>query len=204
MILRAFFVLFFSLTLLVPNNVTALEIIDIPTGPVDSDSDGLSDNEERDIFRTDPIHPDTDNDGYLDGNEVKYKFDPNVRAPDDKLEKKIEVTLSSQELKYFLGNYELGGFKISSGVRRTPTPKGSYSIQKKLPSHLYKGVGYVYPNTRWNMLFKYQSGGNLYIHGAYWHNKFGTPMSHGCINVSYADIEPLYNWADLGTKVIIQ
>lgn len=29
-------------------------------------------------------------------------------------------------------------------------------------------------------------------------------MSHGCVNVSYADMEKLYNWADEGTKIIIE
>ena len=67
-----------------------------------------------------------------------------------------------------------------------------------------KLLGYFYPNTRWNMLFKFHSKGNYYIHGAYWHNNFGKPMSHGCINVSYADIEGLYNWADIGTQIIIE
>ena len=41
------------------------------------------------------------------------------------------------------------------------------------------------------------------IFWAYWHNKFGQPMSHGCVNVGYDNMEGLYNWADAGTKVTI-
>ena len=60
-----------------------------PTAPVpsspqparpgtDSDSDGLTDHEETLIYRTDPRLPDTDNDGFLDGNEVFHRYDPSA------------------------------------------------------------------------------------------------------------------------------
>jgi lipoprotein-anchoring transpeptidase ErfK/SrfK len=39
------------------------------------------------------------------------------------------------------------------------------------------------------------------LHGTYWHNNFGTPMSHGCVNLSIPDAEWLYYWAPLGTSV---
>ncbi len=172
--------------------------------PIDSDSDGLSDTEELDIYHTDPNHPDTDQDGFLDGSEVKYNFDPNQKAPGDRLAKRIEVDLKKQELTYSLGQYNIKTILVSTGTRSTPTPKGTYKIGRKLPVHLYKGSNYYFPNTRWNMHFATSKGGNLYIHGAYWHNNFGKPMSHGCVNVSYAEMEPLYNWADPGTVVTIK
>jgi len=118
--------------------------------------------------------------------------------------KVIIVSLHDQTLKYFEDLKFMGEFKISSGVKRLPTPTGEFTVLKKLPLVHYKGPGYDYPKTKWNLLFKYQSKGNLYIHGAYWHHNFGHPMSHGCVNVSYADMEGLYNWADVGTRVIIQ
>jgi hypothetical protein len=34
------------------------------------------------------------------------------------------------------------------------------------------------------------------IHGAYWHNNFGYPMSHGCVNMRPEDAEKIYNWVD--------
>ncbi len=45
--------------------------------------------------------------------------------------------------------------------------------------------------------------GNFGFHGAYWHDNFGTPASHGCINLSPADAKWLYAWAGLGERVII-
>ena len=41
------------------------------------------------------------------------------------------------------------------------------------------------------------------IHGAYWHNNFGHPKSHGCVNLQLGDAELLFNWAEVGTRVII-
>lgn len=172
---------------------------------MDTDLDGLSDYDEKNIYKTNAKIADTDGDSYSDGIEVKAGYDPNV-VSDEKAVKSIKVSLSEQTLTYFLGPYAIKTFKISSGLKRTPTPKGEFSILKKRPLVTYgsKTGSYYYPNTKWNLLFKYGSKGNLYIHGAYWHDKFGQPMSHGCINVSYEDVEELYNWADEGVKVTIQ
>jgi len=50
----------------------------------DYDFDGLADWEEK-IYKTSPTNPDTDGDGYLDGEEVASGFDPTKKAPHDKL-----------------------------------------------------------------------------------------------------------------------
>jgi lipoprotein-anchoring transpeptidase ErfK/SrfK len=41
------------------------------------------------------------------------------------------------------------------------------------------------------------------IHGAYWHNNFGAPMSHGCVNMTPGEAQILYNWAPIGTEVYV-
>jgi lipoprotein-anchoring transpeptidase ErfK/SrfK len=188
--------------------IKILAQVAMPTGTPDqlknqdTDKDGLSDYDELYIYHTDPYNPDTDGDGYTDGYEVANGYDPNKKG-NDKLEKEIDIDLATQTLTYYLGPYQVGRFLISSGVKALKTPDGQYAILKKVPVVDYKGLNYDYPNTKWNMMFKQQAAGNLYIHGAYWHHNFGHPMSHGCINVSYENMEPLYNWADIGTKVII-
>jgi lipoprotein-anchoring transpeptidase ErfK/SrfK len=40
------------------------------------------------------------------------------------------------------------------------------------------------------------------IHGTYWHNNFGRPMSHGCVNMRTGDAAWVYNWAPIGTPVV--
>ena len=51
------------------------------------------------------------------------------------------------------------------------------------------------------VMYYYQGYG---IHGAYWHNNFGHPMSHGCINMRPEEAGIVYSWADVGTNVIVQ
>lgn len=52
----------------------------LPPGGLDSDSDGLSDLEEP-LYGTDPQHPDSDGDGFLDGNEAFHLYNPAAKAP---------------------------------------------------------------------------------------------------------------------------
>ncbi|KKT28568.1 MAG: ErfK/YbiS/YcfS/YnhG family protein [Candidatus Yanofskybacteria bacterium GW2011_GWA1_44_21] len=135
-------------------------------------------------------------------------MDPAI-APDnimtsnvEMLQKRIEIDLSEQTLSYYYGHhYKVDEFKISSGLPKTPTPTGEFEIKDKIPVKAYRGRDYYLPNTLWNLKF-IDSG--YYIHGAYWHNNFGQPMSHGCINVPYSEMENLYVFADIGTKVIIK
>lgn len=187
----------------------AMPLPDDQLKALDSDHDGLSDYDEIYIYHTDPHNPDSDGDGYSDGDEVTHNYDPNKPTDNsnpavDKLAKHIEVDLNTQTLTYFLGPYQIARILVSTGVKGLSTPPGDYTILKKIPVVDYKGATYNFPHTRWNMMFKEQKVGNLYIHGAYWHHNFGHVMSHGCVNVSYTDVEPLYDWADVGTVVTIQ
>ena len=58
---------------------------------------------------------------------------------------------------------------------------------------------YNLPGVPWVMYF---AGANA-IHGTYWHHNFGTPMSHGCINLTIDDAKWFYDWAEIGTPVIL-
>ncbi len=168
---------------------------------VDSDKDGLNDAWEIKLG-TDLKNPDTDGDGFSDGDEVAAGFDP-LNSDKIQEEKRIEVDLKTQHLKYFFGDVEMASFPISSGVKTMPTPVGEFKVLDKVPVKHYGGPGYDLPNTKWNLHFttgKYR----YYIHGAYWHHNFGHPMSHGCVNVSYENMEPLYWFAQVGTKVSIK
>jgi hypothetical protein len=119
-------------------------------------------------------------------------------------EKMILVDLSQQRLYAFERGRLARTFLISSGTARFPTPVMSVAVRSKVPVKTYRwsyGPGnpnnYNLPGVKWNL----QINGPFYIHYAYWHNNFGHPMSHGCINVGLTDSEWIYNWADVGTKV---
>lgn len=113
--------------------------------------------------------------------------------------KKLVVDLSEQRLTAYGDGQPVASFLISSGLRATPTPVGNFSIMAELPSHRYIGLGYDFKNVKWNLRFKR----GYYIHTAYWHNNFGHPMSHGCINMREAEAKWVYDFADIGTPLEI-
>jgi lipoprotein-anchoring transpeptidase ErfK/SrfK len=45
--------------------------------------------------------------------------------------------------------------------------------------------------------------GGMAIHGAYWHNLFGNPVTHGCTNVAVNHAKWLFEWASVGTPVVV-
>ena len=88
---------------------------------------------------------------------------------------------------------------ISSGTAATPTVTGSFRIGNKYPAQRMIGPGYDIPNVP-SVMYFWQG---YAIHGAYWHNNFGTPMSHGCVHLTPGEASYLYNWADVGTEVYV-
>jgi lipoprotein-anchoring transpeptidase ErfK/SrfK/vancomycin resistance protein YoaR len=118
----------------------------------------------------------------------------------------IEVNLAAQRLTAYEGDWPVLSTLISSGLPRTPTPKGTFEIFTKLRFDDMRGGSvaagdyYFLPKVPYVMYF---AAGGYALHGTYWHNNFGRPMSHGCVNLSTRDAEWLFNWAPLGTKVVI-
>lgn len=111
----------------------------------------------------------------------------------------IEVNLSNQTLTAWQGDVAVLSTYISSGVAATPTVTGRFRIGAKYPSQRMVGPGYDLPGVTSVMYFY----GAYAIHGAYWHNNFGMPMSHGCVNMRDGEALMLYNWAAPGTEVYV-
>jgi lipoprotein-anchoring transpeptidase ErfK/SrfK len=109
----------------------------------------------------------------------------------------IEVNLSEQRVYAWEGDVLMNSFLVSTGTWATPTVTGTFSIWHKTPLQAMSGPGYYLPNVPFVMYFYKDYG----FHGTYWHNNFGTPMSHGCVNLTIPDSEWLYNWASYGTTV---
>ncbi len=112
----------------------------------------------------------------------------------------IEVILSQQRLIAWENGRAVMSAPISSGLARTPTRRGTFRIQKKYSAVRMRGPGYDLPRVPYTMFYS----GNYAIHGAYWHNNFGRPMSHGCVNLPVSFARRLYAWAPRGTLVVIR
>ncbi len=109
----------------------------------------------------------------------------------------IDVDLSQQRVYAYDGDTVVNSFIVSTGTWQTPTVTGQYNIWIKLISTPMSGPGYYLPGVPYTMYF-YKG---YALHGTYWHNNFGTPMSHGCVNLSIPDAEWLYNFSSVGTLV---
>lgn len=120
-----------------------------------------------------------------------------VVAPPADGQRWIEVDLSEQTLTAWQGDSPILRTVVSTGMPQYPTVTGTYAVGAKYTSQRMTGPGYDIPDVPWVMYF--YSG--YAIHGAYWHDSFGTPISHGCVNVRMDEAEFLYHWAEPGTKV---
>jgi len=109
----------------------------------------------------------------------------------------IDVDLSQQRVYAYEGDTVVNSFLASTGTWQTPTVTGKYQIWIKLRSTTMTGPGYYLTDVPYTMYF-YKGYG---LHGTYWHNNFGTPMSHGCVNLSIPDAAWLYDFAAVGTTV---
>jgi lipoprotein-anchoring transpeptidase ErfK/SrfK len=114
-------------------------------------------------------------------------------------ERWIDVDISSQSLTAYEGSTPVRTFIVSTGTAAHPTVLGRYRIYVKLRYDTMAGPGYYLPNVPYVMYF-YQG---YSIHGTYWHHNFGTPMSHGCVNMSIPDSEWMFYFASVGTLVNI-
>ena len=119
--------------------------------------------------------------------------DPGVSHPG----RWIDVDLTHQTVYAYEGDQVVNTFIVSTGTWQHPTVTGSYKIYVKYRYTDMSGPGYYLPNVPYTMYF-YQGYG---LHGTYWHHNFGTPMSHGCVNLRTDEAGWLFNWAEVGTIV---
>jgi lipoprotein-anchoring transpeptidase ErfK/SrfK len=109
----------------------------------------------------------------------------------------IDVDLTNQVLTAYEGRTPVKVVSVSTGLPRTPTPVGQFSIWIKLRYDDMSGPGYYLKDVPYVMYF-YRGYG---IHGTYWHANFGHPMSHGCVNLPTEDAGWVFDWASVGTLV---
>ncbi len=134
-------------------------------------------------------------------------YDPKILGENNST-KRIEVDLTNQRLYAYEDDKKIYDFAVSTG-KWGATPTGTFRIWTKLRYTLMTGGSqalgtyYYLPNVPYTMFFyndevpKYKGFG---IHGTYWHNNFGHPMSHGCVNMRTEQVEALFYWANPDLK----
>ena len=125
---------------------------------------------------------------------------PAAPSPTIATGKQIFVDLSDQMTYAYENGQLLRSTRVSTGVAGLPTVQGDYTVYLKYTSQTMSGPGYVLPGVPYVMYF-YK---DYSLHGTYWHNNFGTPMSHGCVNMPTPESEWFFNWAPIGTPVHVQ
>ncbi len=127
--------------------------------------------------------------------------------PDDELdplspdvpeaEKHIHIDLATQTVTAFEGDNPVLISRCSSGAGSTKTPLGDFRTYHKGPSIHMTNEGdveegiYDLPGVPWCSFF---TGTGVAIHGTYWHNDYGRPRSHGCVNLPSIDAKFIYRW----------
>ena len=106
-------------------------------------------------------------------------------------ERWIRVDLGEQQVVAYEGMTPVRAFIASTGLPGTQTVTGEFRVRTKVSRQVMSGVGYSLPNVKWVMYFHSEYA----LHGSYWHENFGNPMSHGCVNMTNADSKWLFDFA---------
>lgn len=123
-----------------------------------------------------------------------YELNPENLADEGRW---VDVDLGQQLLTAYEGSTPIMRFVVSTGTAAHPTVTGQFRIWVKLASTDMSGPGYSLEDVPYTMYF-YQGYG---LHGTYWHDNFGTPMSHGCVNLRTPDAGWLFDFVSEGTLV---
>ncbi len=133
---------------------------------------------------------------------VRPNVAPAIRPTNGR--KWIEVSIADQTLTAWEGNVPVLQTSVSTGKPGWRTLPGDFKVYLKYEeAHMVGDVvgdEYDTPDVPWTMYYS----GDFAIHGAYWHNDFGSPVSHGCVNVPVDEAEILYKWAPIGTEVVVR
>jgi lipoprotein-anchoring transpeptidase ErfK/SrfK len=118
--------------------------------------------------------------------------------------KRVEIDVNHQTLSCFEGDREVYFCRVSTGAKydmygnvvdKWATPVGTHRVNRKFLSLQMSGgttgAGYDLPGIAWTVIF---ATGGVAIHSTFWHNNFGDPMSHGCVNASPQDARWIFRW----------
>lgn len=145
-------------------------------------------------------------DQWVDARQVA-RVDPRSTPPEGVTGGRwIEVNLYQQTLAVYDQNRMVYATMVSSGVTPFWTRPGLFKIYEKKATETMSGATeadrsdyYYLQDVPWTMYYDDARA----LHGAYWHNRFGYPQSHGCVNLSEGDAHWLFNWANVDDFVYV-
>lgn len=122
----------------------------------------------------------------------------------DAADKRVEIDVNHQVLSCYEGAAEVYFCRVSTGAKydmygnvvdKWVTPLGPHIATRKFISLQMSGgttgAGYDLPGIGWTVIF---ATGGVAIHSTFWHNNFGDPVSHGCVNTSPEDAKWIFRW----------
>lgn len=142
-------------------------------------------------------------DGLWVDDQHASRLDPAKRMPKwgKNGEKWIDINITKQTLVAYEGEKAVYATLVSTGEDglaegEKTTKKGIFRIHTKHVSFTMDSdvVGEEF-ELRDVPYVQYFEGG-LALHGAYWHDGFGTPKSHGCVNLAPEDARRLFYWTE--------
>ncbi len=114
--------------------------------------------------------------------------------------REVIIDLSDQRIYAYENGVLVRNVLVSTGLPATPTVRGEFTAQRKYAAQTMTGPGYYLPDVPYVVYFY----AGYALHGTYWHENFGQPMSHGCVNLPTPEAEWFYNFADIGTPINVQ
>ena len=118
----------------------------------------------------------------------------------------IAVDTYEQSLGVYVDGALIYATLVSSGSSYFPTRPGTFHVWAKLDAGKMSGTYlpdrrdyYFLEDVPWILYYD----GDRALHGAYWHDNFGLRSSHGCVNLSPLDARWLFNFAQVGSTVVI-
>ncbi|MBE0408370.1 MAG: L,D-transpeptidase [Anaerolineales bacterium] len=132
---------------------------------------------------------------------------PNTTTPESvDINRWIEVNLYEQTISIYENNRIIFATLVSTGIAPFWTQPGMFQIYEKYEYTPMRGSfeidrsdAYYLEDVPWTMYYD----GSYALHGAYWHNGFGSVRSRGCINIAVADSRWIFEWAEIGDWVYI-
>lgn len=150
------------------------------------------------------LHYETTNDTWLSDSDAS-RLDPARRMPawGKNGEKWIDINVTKQTLVLYEGSTAVYATLVSTGEAglddaesTTATQRGIFRIHTKFVTATMDSdvVGEEFELRDVPYVQYFEKG--YALHGAYWHDRFGTPKSHGCINLAPEDARRIFFWTE--------